>query len=1074
MKKQLLVIIIVFVLFMVWTACVAAELTLGEFIKQLSQAIEKQDEEKAKRLILQNPKVTQQVLQALPDELIKQLLEADKEKDEGKAKQLIEQNSQTTQIFQALQEEDKLKMNKMNHMKEEGEKAYYEARYQEALEKWNQGLEIAKKSENKQAIGAFLGNIGMVYDALGQYKKALAYYKQGLVIHENVGDKQGEGAGLTNIGNVLWHMGSYKEALVYYKQALTIDREIRDRKGEGADLANIGNVYQDLGQSEKALSYYEQALAIHREIGNRRDEGATIANIGIVYRTIGHYGKAQDYYIRSLVIHKETGDKQRQSTTLTNIGNLFWDMGQYEKALNYHKQALVISQEIGNRRGQGSILTNIGAAYHNLSQYDKALFYCEQALVIHEDIGDRGSQGGDLANIGLLHSSLGRYKKGLSYLERSLEIHKKIGNRREMGNSLNNIGEVYYKIGQYSKAHLFCYNSMKIFLECNAPDVLWMAQSQLGKAEAKLKKHNYAVKYYEQALNSIESVRTHISDSEFKISFMRDRVYVYDEFIEFLKNFHKRDPNKGYDKKAFEILERKQGRVFLEQMGKSGARNYAGFPDEVRNKETELDNQIAIFQSDLENERSKPLKDRNTNRISSLEQYLKKAKTDQEAFEKEIQTRYPDYYAIKYPKPVRLSELQNNVLKPGETMLIYGVMKKTACLWLVSKDQFAFFPIDITEKAFSEKVNLFRKGSDALTKAIKTKLPDFRFSKIYKKSLKEMHRSSHELYDLLIPKKARSFIPKEKTLYIIPTSSLYGLPFEALITKTDEKGVRYLIEDHPIAYLSSASLLKIIRDSQARKIEKARSQLLAFANPVYGTKENPCFTTTRDTSTDASSFSEMRTRGYLNLMGELCELPETEDEVKEIRNILKTSDDSLQLREKASKSNLFSLNKADKLNDYRYVIFSCHGLLPGEINQLNQPALALSHPDPADKNMDGFLTMAEAFSLKLNADLVTLSACNTGRGDEIRGEGVMGLTRAFMYAGTPAVSVTLWSVESQSAKTLSIGLFRNLKHGKKRAKALQEIKLRMIRGQEPVPKNKRQLYKHPYFWAPVVIFGDGN
>jgi CHAT domain-containing protein len=141
--------------------------------------------------------------------------------------------------------------------------------------------------------------------------------------------------------------------------------------------------------------------------------------------------------------------------------------------------------------------------------------------------------------------------------------------------------------------------------------------------------------------------------------------------------------------------------------------------------------------------------------------------------------------------------------------------------------------------------------------------------------------------------------------------------------------------------------------------------------------------------------------------------------------------------------------------------------VPNETNQVTQSALVLSHPDPVTQKT-GFLTMADVFGLQLNADLVTLTACNTGMGTAVRGAGVRGLTRPFMYAGTPAISITLWSVESGSAMALSTGLYQNLKDGKPRAEALREIKLRLIRGDEG------SLYQHPFFCSPVVIFGDGG
>jgi CHAT domain-containing protein len=175
----------------------------------------------------------------------------------------------------------------------------------------------------------------------------------------------------------------------------------------------------------------------------------------------------------------------------------------------------------------------------------------------------------------------------------------------------------------------------------------------------------------------------------------------------------------------------------------------------------------------------------------------------------------------------------------------------------------------------------------------------------------------------------------------------------------------------------------------------------------------------------------------------------------------------LQLKNDASRSNVLRLNNDNKLRTYRYLVFSCHGILPDEVDQIRQPALVLSNPDP-ETHQDGFLTMADVFQFSLNADLVTLSACNTGMGKVLRSEGIVGLTRAFMYAGASAAVVNLWSVESRSAIMVTTGFYRNLKNGESRSEALQSAKLRLIRGEEG------GLYTHPFFWAPTIIFGEGS
>ena len=527
-------------------------------------------------------------------------------------------------------------------------------------------------------------------------------------------------------------------------------------------------------------------------------------------------------------------------------------------------------------------------------------------------------------------------------------------------------------------------------------------------------------------------------------------------------------------------------------MGQSGARNFAGIPEDILQHELDLDTQLEQTRKQLSDQRAKIITEQNKELIKDLEEREKMLLSDQTALQAQIKTDYPDYYALRYPKPAALADLQQNVLQPGELLVIYGVMKEKTCLWVVGKEAFGLYPLDIGEKALTEDVDTFRKAlTEPILQAIAEHRPENELQRIADRSLPAILEKSAALTALLLPAAARPVIEQAQTVYIVPTGALYGLPFEVLMGKSTPallrqaqdrlsqegknpplplpggdsqagtRAVRYLIEDHPMAYLSSASLLKILREAQSRRKDQATYPLLAFADPVYQRPADPA---------DAS-LKGLTTRAYLQVMGGAVfpELPDTAAEVKAIKTILHASDDShpVYLREQAARSKVFELHESGSLADYHYVVFACHGILPGEITQITQPALVLSLPDPVTKQ-DDYLTMADVFSLQFNADLITLSACNTGRGAQVSGEGVVGLTRAFMYAGTPALSMTLWSVESGSAKTLSAGLYGHLHAGLSRAEALQTIKRRMLAGDED------PLYMHPFFWAPVVMFGDGR
>jgi CHAT domain-containing protein/Tfp pilus assembly protein PilF len=950
----------------------------------------------------------------------------------------------------------------LDRLEEEGVKAFYKSDYQTALEKWETGLEQAREIDDKRYISHFLSNLGVVYSNLGQYRKALDYYQQGLEIQREIGDKRGVSNNLTNLGVGYDNLGQYRKALDYYQQALAIDREIGNKPGVSNNLTNLGVVYRNLGEYRKALDYYQQALAIARQIGDKLGVSNNLANLGMVYDSLGEYRKALDYYQQALAIFRKIGDKHREGAGLNNLGVVYRNLGEYRKALDYYQQALTIARQIGNKRGVGKNLMNIGVMYQNLEQYRKVLDYYQQALAIARQIGDKHGIGKNLSNLGILYHRFGQYRKALDYYQQALAIFRKIGDKRDVGKNLNNLGVVYLNLGQYEKAKTYFQDSATLLKKSHVAES-WTAFSGLAFVEVKLNQFETAITHYEEAIDQIEKLRAGVSEKEHKLSFMRDKLHVYDKFITLLKNLHEKHPDKGYDRKAIEIFERKQSRVFLEEMGKSGARRFAGVPEEISQKDKELEQQIAATRKNrtealTQGKNAEPHRKR-----------LEKLQAEQADFEKTLQTDYPAYYALKYPKPVALENLQKNVLQAGELMLVYNVREESTDLWVIGQEHFVWFTIPLTEAQIQQQVTAFRDtGIETMLNEIDTakkrKLEGIalkiHLENAISDTLPDFVETSHALYQQLLPEPVRERFKKAHTLYIIPTGALYSLPFEALVTVPDEEEPDYLIQDYAIAYLSSASLLKILRDAEKRSDTEERQALLAFADPVF--QQEKCETG------DERMVIDLRLRAYRDLLGGcIPQLPATKDEALKIAKLFNVTPHSypqaLYLGEDASRENVLYLNEDEELDDFRYVLFATHAVLPDELSYINQPAVLLSYPEKG-----GYLTMADVFGLQMNADLVTLSACNTGRGENTKGEGVRGLTRAFMYAGTPAVSVSLWTVNSQATQQLNQIFFTQLKEKRQYADALRQAKMAMIEG------DVEEIYSHPYFWGGFVVFGDGR
>ncbi len=765
-----------------------------------------------------------------------------------------------------------------------------------------------------------------------------------------------------------------------------------------------------------------------------------------------NYLEALAKWQQGLELAEKSMNQPAAAEFLANLGLAYDALDQYERALENAQAALAIHRDLKDRRSEAHDRNDLGVVYRHLSQYDRALENHQQALAIHREFKDLRFEGNELINLGEVYYDIGQYEQALECFQQALDIFRKIKGRRGEGQALSDMDGVCRDLGRYDQALKTLQESLKIGQEVGHPENLWRAQRALGAVEVKLARYDQAIDHYQQALDTIEGLRAGLDSKETKSTYMKNKLFVYDELIELLRSLHGKDPGKGYDRGALEIFERKQGRLFLEEMGQSGARNFAGLPEQVKSRESALESRLDKLQADLVKERSRPTVDQA--RHQALETELQRARADFQALKAELQAGYPDYFALKYPQPAKLAELRTKVLQSGEVIMVYGVMQDKTCLWVIGPEVFQLHTIPVGEEDLGRKVTAYRR------QVLKTEGEGGEAAAPQGQAEKERERLHHELYSLLFPAPVPSALPAGCRLYIVPTGPLYGLPFEAMETQAPGQPPHYLIEDYAIAYLSSASLLKTLREAQARKQTRPAYPLLAFANPRYGKVSG-------DQDKDKKrSVRDLQTRAYRAILGGTFEeLQETEDEARAIKEVLKAPDRSnpLQVKEAASRSTVLNLNHTARLAAYHYLVFACHGVLPGQVDRVVQPALVLSHPEK-----DGYLTMGDVFSLQLNADLVSLSACNTGRGAQVKGEGVAGLTRAFMYAGTPAVAVTLWSIESESAKELNVGMYRCLSQKYGRAAALQHIKLALLRGE------KGKQYCDPFFWAPLVVFGDGQ
>ena len=948
--------------------------------------------------------------------------------------------------------------------------------YDRALDALQQALTIHQTLKNQRQVAMTLSNIGNVEEDLGRYAPALASLQQALAIQRDLEDRNGEATDLLNIGVIQQDLGRYDDAFASEEQALVMERALQNRRGEANALGNIGAIEENLGRYDEALASLQQSLAINRALENRLGEANVLTNIGNVQKNLGHYDDALASQQQALAIDRNLKNPLGEANALNNIGNIEENLGRYNDALASQQQALAIQRAIKNPLGEANALSNVGNIEQALGRYDDALASQQQALTIDRALENRLGEANVLTNIGIVDDILGHYDQASAAQQQALAIHRALKSVEGEAGDLGNIAANDERLGRYDDSLTAAREAIALDEQLSDPARLWRSLSISALASAKLGHTKDALADYDAALDTIEALRAGL-EREQRTTFLGTTLAIYDGYIAYLLELNRKFPGSGYDRKALEILERKSARATLEQIGHSAAQHFKGVPAALVGQENAdaaaIDSARALVATLHSSATSDPAAE------SAAERRLADARSRAETLESSIRTKYPAYYQLRHPQPLvvrcdqapclTISDFQQSVLQPGELVLVYDVLEFQSVLWLIDREHVQLVPLAGSEVIDPAVARVGAHVAGLLAQLAPGAREERKIERSAAADLPEFAADSHALYRMIVPDAAAAAVARAKSLIVVPSGSLYRLAFETLVAKDPANAAQphYLIEDAPISYIPSASLLAVVRSSYA-KATGGRTPLLAFANPTFGAASTG---EERGPQTYAglqlaAARSVARGSAPVTMADAIFPaLPGTQTEADAVRAALSASSESLIVGDRATRDRVLSLNASDRLKTYRYLLFATHAVLPSEIEGLTQPAIVLAHPERGD----GLLTLADVFGLSLDADFVALSACDTGVPTaDSSGEGISGLTRAFLYAGTPAVSVTLWEVDDAAAPQITPPFFAGM-HGAKltAAESLRQAKLAML-------NSPQARFRHPYAWGPSVIFGDGD
>ena len=878
-----------------------------------------------------------------------------------------------------------------------------------------------------------------VQERKGNLTEALESYRKSLPWSEATGNKVQLVFTLTGMGRINFVQGNYTPSLEFYRRSLTLSEELANKNLIANVLGSMSLVCRNAGDLGQALDYAERSMALQESLGDKAGVGNAHITLGLAYGSLGD-PRALEHYRKSLALSEEAGRMGLMANALDKIARAHIGQGDNVHALEYAQRSLTLSERMKNYRQTIWAIMTIGNIHANRGESSKALEYWQRALALSEKGGYKPEEANAMARISSHHNGQGNYAQALETAEQAIVIARQIGNQQILLNAVNNTAYSYLSLNQLENAR---------------------------RTSA-------------QAIEIVEYLRASVAGDEARSGYLVSARYPYDFNVDVLMQLHKQRPGEGYDSMALQMSERGRARSLLETLSEARADIRLGVDPTLLTSERTVQqrlNAVAERQTRL-------LSGKHTEeQATAVQKEIDLLTRDYQQVESQIRQSSPRYAALTQPAPLTVREIQSEVLDADTALLEYALGEDRSYLWVVTPTSVKSFELSRRaeiETGVRRVVELLSDGKRWTTS------PQIGA---------EYVAAADQLGRTLLPPELMSQL-KVKRLVIVGDGALQYLPFGALPSPTSKvQGPKSLngpkitsdrqplIAEYEIVTLPSASTLAVLRRETANRKRPAKT-VAVLADPVFEeTDERVRAAIARSHQggngqpvafTGEKSFNQLiNSRALLRAFDfksngdangapperlRITRLPFTRFEAE---GILKAAPSSQSLKATDFRANRDTVTGA-QLAEYRFVHFATHGILNSDHPELSGIVLSLvnerGHPE------DGFLRLNEIYNLNLPVDLVVLSACQTGLGKEIRGEGLIGLTRGFMYAGAPRVVASLWKVDDAATAELMKRFYQGmLKDNLRPAEALRAAKIEMW-GQ------KR--WSAPFYWAAFELQGE--
>ena len=901
----------------------------------------------------------------------------------------------------------------------------------QALDFLAQALALQRQTGNRRAQAATLNQTGLAHWELSETDRALAALEEALALWRTLEEPELAARVLNNLGVLHRSMGQPRQAAEAYRQALEVFRQTADQTREATALNNLGEVYRTLGEPLTALPLHERALALARATGERAAEAEALNNLGLLQSQLGDAQQALEHFAAAEAIYGELGDRARQAIALNNLSGQYADLGEEERALELLLQALPLQRQTGNRRGEAATLGNLGSRYSALGRPEEAVRSFEQALEIQREVKDAAGEAVTLASLGS-HYGSSNPAKALELLQGALTLQAELGDRAGEARALYRSALAQSALGRTADAVASFEAALSRFRALADPNGEAAALQEVARIELARGDPAAARARLESVLALVESLRSRVAGDRLRSSYFSSLGEAYDLYVEALMELHRRDPPAGLAARAFEAAERGRARSLLDLLREARVeiRHGAdpGLLDEERRLRIALNAKAERLARTLEGKHTREQE-------AEARREVDAAASSYELAEGRLRAALPAYGALVRPEPVTLPAVQA-LLDPRTLLLEYALGEKRSFLWALTTTSLASFELPARatiEEAAREahaRLSTLDPGQGARRREVLARLGRM----------------------LLGPVAAA--LPG-KRLAVVAGGALQYVPFAALTLPSGEP----VVARHEVVDLPSAAVLGELRRKAASRTPSPGA-LAVLADPVFASDDPRVESHDRKPPGPSPPQTEADLARVVRdaQAGGFPRLPWTRREAESAAAQAGGRPVLLALGFQAS----LETATGPDLARFRVVHFATHGFLDSRHPELS--GLVLSLVDENGRPRPGFLRLTDIYNLDLGAELVVLSGCRTALGREIRGEGLLGLTRGFLYAGSSRVIASLWPVRDRATAELMQRFYRALfRDGKDPAAALHAAQRSMW--QDPT-------WRDPYFWAPFVVQGD--